>query len=286
MQQSTIDAIIEFAHQAFLAQESPDKFARAAAYEAAHSAAARHSDECADSATLIAANEFNASASDAALYSSRLTDAAHDRLSFHRRYRAERASFEDVPIFPIKITEKPYASITSPVSRLSHMTGRALTSSYLSVFAKNSSENHKAKHAARYVYRHVYCAARAAYVVAFYEANRAQDPTTRHKLFQNRITQRLNEDLNYDQIKPSLWLQCMGSLTLQVMAGIVLTSGVVVLMFGLFGVGALPFAETVASGVSAMVVGLACLIGSVFAQKELASIEEANTCSEEVNQLS
>ncbi len=285
MKQDAINKILELANRAFLSKESPDKFARTAAYEAAHSAASRHSEECADAATLIAANEFNAATSDATTFTSRVTDAAHDCISHQRRYHAERESYEDVPVLPQKLTDKPYAVFTQPLNKLAHMTSATITSSYLSTFSKNTAENQRAKQAARCVYGHAYCAARSAYVVSFFAANRSGDPSRRQAVFQDFISMRLNEDLQYDQIKPSLFLNLMCTHTLQIIAGVILAVGVLTVLFGVLGVASLPLAETVLCGVAVGVVGIGLLIGHSFAKTELERIEDANERSEEMHNM-
>lgn len=283
MKQDVIDKLLLLANNAFLSQEAPDMFARVAAHEAAHAAACRYSGECADSAALIAAHEFATMLSDAAAFSSRITDATNDRTAQEYCCRATRESYDDAFIVPHRRTHTEYSRVLQPSNAITHMTNTAIRSSYVSIFANDHEANRKARHAANYVYRHTYCVTRSSYVFACFEANKYRDPAERQQIFQSRFTKRLNIDLQYDQIKASLFLQLMCSISLQVMAGIILLAGILIVGVGMVGIASLPLIETVVIGAMIAVVGAGLLIGNVVAKHELAKIDEANERMDEFN---
>lgn len=286
MKQETINKILALADKAFVSNESPDKYARTAAHEAACAAAEKHSTECANAAALIAANEFSAVLSDAAAFSSRVTDASNDQVSYERRYHATRESYENALIIPQNLTERPFVSVLRPSNAMAHMTSSALHSSYLSMFCRENEANHRAKHAARYVYRHTYCTARSAYVVSYAEAQKEQNPANRERVFKSLISKRLNQDLKYDQLEPGLFIEVMSSLSVQIIAGILLVAGVLGVVCGALGVAALPLMETISIGALVSLFAVSLFIGGHFASEEVARIEACNERCDELNNIS
>lgn len=285
MRQETIDKLLELASTAFSTQESPDKYARNSAHEAAHAAAFRHSPECADAAVLIASSTFVLSASEASVYSSRIADASHDKFAHERSYRAARESYTDNVIPIRRLTETPFSTMVQTSNAAVRSSDMAVTSSYLAAFSRDTTANSKAKQAALYVYRHTYCATRASYVVSMCNANKIHDPMKRQLAFKTMMSARLNNDLKYDLIEPSILLKIMCSSSIQVVAGLILLGGIIIILCGTWGIAALPFIPTIAIGSTITAMGTGLLAGSFFARKELQRIEDVNEHCEEVNSI-
>ena len=286
MKQETIDKLLALANTAFDAQESADKYARNAAHEAAHAAAFRHNPECADAAVLIATNAFEMDVSDAGIYSARVADAWNDRFASEQSYSALRDSFADNVTPLARSNHTTFFATVQPANVAVHACSTNVEASYLAAFSQDTETKEKVKHAALYVYRHTWSVARAAYVVSMVNAtNKIQDPLKRQDVFKSMMSARLNHDLKYDQIEPGLLLKIMCSITIQVVAGLMILGGIVAIVCGTWGIAALPFVSGIAIGSTAAAVGSGIVIGGFFARKEQQNIDEENERCEEINTI-
>jgi hypothetical protein len=240
----TLNKLLTLANTALMTHALPEQFARDAAHEAAHYAASKYSTEAADAATLLAANTLLLETSEAVSFSAHIADAATSKIG----------------------TEIAYVTLMKHRETMLHQTTRRVTNQYQTHFSCHPTEHHKAKHAAHYAYRHTYCVARSAYVIALHQANQLSEPNQRQRLFNKIILERLQHDLQYDVIKPNFFIQMMCSITIQVIAGLLVLGGVVVMGCGI---------ALVLGGVAA-VSGTGLLVGSFFAYKEKKQQDERN----------
>ena len=286
MKQEIIDKLLVLANTAFQAQASSNKYARNAAHEAAHAAAFRHNPECADAAVLIATNTFNQDLSEAAIYSARVADAWSGQFASDRSYRVLRESFADNVVPLARPTHTTFFAMVQPGNAAVHTSGTNSKASYLTTFAHVTETKEKAEQAALYVYRHTWSVARVAYVISMFNANNAHDDSLkRQEAFDSMMTTRLNNDLKYDQIEPGFLLKIMCSVTLQVVAGLMILGGIIVIVCATWGVAALPFIPSIVIGGTAAGTGAGILVGSFFSRKEQQNIDEKNERCEEVNSI-
>jgi hypothetical protein len=276
MNQKTVDAILRLAETAFITDELPDKFARYAAHEAAHAMAAKHSRECADVATLLAACSLLIGVTDAVSFSARVADAAKHKMAYDNVYRAARG-LNTEPVIPSHTSsETSYRALTQNSHHAVLHSTTSVLELYQAAFAQHATHVSRANHAAYYAYKHTYCVARAAYVISSFKANQFNELNQRKHMFQIMMAKRLHHDLNYDVIKPSFFIQCLCSLILNRTAKLAFVAGVIGLLCALIAPSMLMSTSTVvASGVSALF-GAGGMSASFFAHKKKKQIEEAN----------
>lgn len=285
MKQETIDELLSLAFDAYTANESADKYACNAASKAASDAAKKHSEEYADAATTLAAMRHFKAASQATLFSAGVADSANLKFAHDRSLKAARHTFSHRRT-PIKKTiDASYTDIISGIDRQIDPADEELRSNYQAAFSRDSATNQKSVRAATYVYSHTYATARNAYILASFKASKLQDPLRREQTFKTCLSQRLNDDLAYDQIQPSLLLQMMCSTTLCVIAGILLVGGAAVIVCTTYGIGSIPFAIGIAAGSLSAATGAGLLVGSFFAKREQQKINDANERIEETNAI-
>lgn len=285
MRQQTISELLDLAYNAYTANEAADNYARNAACKAASDAAKRHSQECADPAALLAAHRLLNSISDAVYFAARVADSANLKFAHERSHHAVRSSFVNHKAQIRAVIDLSYADIVQDTEHSISQSSEQINANYQASYSRDTTTNHKAKHAAYYVYAHTYSTTRNAYVIASFIANKAQDPTKREQVFKSRMSERLNNDLTYDLIKPSFFLQMMCKNTLCVIAGIITIGGVVVIIFATYGIASIPLVIGIAAGSMAAATGSGVLIGGFFAKRERQKIEDANECIEETNAI-
>ena len=285
MKQETIDELLSLAFDAYTANEPADKYACNAASKAASDAAKKHSEEYADAATTLAAMRHFKSASQATLFSAGVADSANLKFAHDRSLKAARHTFSHRKT-PIKRTiDVSYTDIVGRIEQQIDSADEELHSNYQAAFSRDPTNNQKSVRAATYVYSHTYATARNAYVLASFQASKIQDPIRREQIFKARMSQRLHEDLTYDQIQPSLLLQIMCSTTICVIAGVLLVGGAAVIVCATYGVGSIPFAVGIAAGSLSAATGAGLLIGGFFAKREQEKINDANERIEETNAI-
>lgn len=285
MKQQTINELLDLAYTAYTANEPADNYARNAACKSASDAAKRHSDECADSAALLAAHGLLKSTSDATHFAARVADSANLKFAHERNHRAAQTSFTKHKVPLRTVVDSSYADIVNGTEDCVNASNDQINAHYQTAYSRDPTANQKATRAASYVYSHTYSTARNAYVLASFQANKTQDPHQREKIFKSYLSERLNHDLTYDLIKPSLFLQMMCSTTLCVIAGMLIVGGVTVILCATYGVASIPFAIGIAAGSLAATTGSGLLIGSFFARREQQKIEDANERTEETNAI-
>lgn len=285
MRQQTINELLDLAYNAYTSNEPADNYARNAACKSASDAAKRHSEECSDSAALLAAHGFLKSTSDATHFAARLADSANLKFAHERNHKAAQTSFTKHRAPLRTIIDSSYADIVNDTENSVTASSDQINAHYQTTYSRDPTANQKATHAASYVYSHTYSTARSAYVLASFQANKTQDPHQREQIFKSYLSERLNHDLTYDLIKPSLFLQMMCSTTLCVIAGILMIGGVAAILCATYGVASIPFAVGIAAGSLSAATGSGLLIGSFFAKRELQKIEDANERVEETNAI-
>ena len=285
MRQQTIDELLTLAFDAYTANESSDKYACNAASKAASDAAKKHSEECADSAAMLGAMEHLKASGQATLFSASVADSANLKFAHDRSLKAARRTFSHRKTLVRKEVEDSYADTVTEITEKINAADDQNNSHYQAAFSRDATENQKAKRAACYVYSHTYATARNAYVIASFKANKIQDPYQREQTFKYHISERLNHDLTYDHIQPSLLLQMMCSTAMCVIAGILIVGGAAVILCATYGVGTIPFAIGIAAGSLSAASGSGLLVGSFFAKREQQKIFDANERVEETNAI-
>ena len=282
MNQKTFNAILKLADTAFMTNELPDKFARHAAQEAAHSMAAKHHRECADAATLIAACSLLIGATDAVDLSARVADAAKHKMVYDRLYHAARA-LNTEPVMPTHAsTETSYCSMTEESHHAVLHATTSVLEQYQAAFAQHATHTSRAKNAASYAYKHTFCVARAAYVISSFQANQINELNQRKHMFQNMMAKRLQQDLNYAVMEPSFFIKCMCSVILDKTAKLLFFIGFIGLLCALFAPSMLMTTSTVVASGVGVLFGAGWLSASFFAHQKKKQIEEANECSDEI----
>ena len=281
MKQATINKLLEFANTAFDTREAPDKFARAAAHEAASAAAAAYPEllgECADAAALVAATDFVCKTTSAASFSAQVADIATQKFTNDRRYNHARDTYA-TSINQMGRTAEPPPHCLSMVNTMHVAASQSeaeVAASYEAISTQNITTGNKAKRAAFYVYADTYTSARSAYVRAMFISNQTKDPKKRSALFKATMSSRLHKDLNYDKIPPGFFLQLMCSTSLRIIAGLMLIAGIVAIVLGTCGIASLPLVPMVVTGSSSTALATGCLIGSFFARRQHKKLDEAN----------
>ena len=285
MRTTTINTLLSLANEAYAANEPADNYACNAACHAASETAKKYSEECADTASLLAVLAQLKSSHQATQFSAALADSAALKFAHDRSLTAARNTFSHRRTPVIRPTTTPYTNIINPLTTYLETIEDQLHSNYQAAFAHDTTTNQKAKHAAHYTYRHTYACARSAYIIATLQANKAQNISKRAQFFKSAMSQRLNQDLTYDHIQPSLLLQMMCSTTLAVIAGMLLIGGSIVIVCALSGVGGISLAIGLTTGGLSAVTGTGLFIGGFFARGEQDKINETNDRIEETNTI-
>lgn len=278
MKQETIDRLLELAIEAFTNSASPDAFAKAAAHEAAFSAAHVYCHESADAAALIAAVSFMTMTNEATLFSADITDAAMKSFAMKRNYQSARHAFKSAnknqPARPA--SDIVFSALLNASNDSIGDTETEVTQSYRHAFVHDEVGNEKARRAALHTYSDCYATTRAIFVRANFSANKMQDTTARTDVFKSLMSDRLNQELTYDTLNPSFFIQIMNSRAITVIASILLVAGILTIACGTFGVLGLPFIPTVAAGSVAVVCGVGLFASGFFAHRKLQQINDAN----------
>lgn len=281
MKQETINTLITLAKNAFLARVTPDKYAQAAAHEAAAAAATTYHqlpEECRDTAALLAATDFVCKTTAAATFSAQIAVTTRKQINLNRECNLARQHFRNDTTFLGRETN-PLALCLSLVETLecdAFKSDTAVSASYKKASADQSILGDTAKHAALYVYTYTYASALSTYARALFISNQVKDQKKRFALFQANISSMLNKDLKYDIISPGLFLRTMCSTALKIIAGFMLIAGITTLILGSCGIAALPFIPMVAAGSASTAMGSGLLIGRFFARREHAKLGQAN----------
>jgi hypothetical protein len=199
-----------------------------------------------------------------------------------RHYHSTRFAFKGKNNFP---PPRPAANITFidllQSSRASTEDAETqVTQAYRKAFVHDEAGNEKARRIALHVYTNAYTTTRAAFVRATYMANKMQDATVRLEVFKSLMSSRLNQDLMYDTMRPSFFLQIMNSRTIKVIAGVLLLAGVIAIVCATYGIAGLPFTPTIAAGGTSSAIGAGLFIGSFFAYRQCQHIDEENQQAE------
>ena len=278
MKQETIDRLLELALEAFTNSASPDAFAKAAAHEAAFSSAHVYCPESADAAALIAAVSFMAQSNEATLFSADITDAAMKSFAMKRNYQSARHAFKaankNQPARPA--SDIVFLSLLNASNESIANTETEVTESYRHAFVHDEVGNEKARRAALHSYSDCYATTRATFVRASFIANKMQDPASRLDVFKSCMANRLNQELTYDTLSPSFFIQVMNSRAVTVVAGILLVAGILAIACGTFGVLGLPLIPAVAFGSLTTVCGAGLFAGGFFAHRKSQQISDAN----------
>ena len=278
MKQETIDRLLELAIEAFANSASPDAFAKAAAHEASFSAAHVYCPESADAAALIAAVSFVTKANEATLFSADITDAAMKSFAMKRHYQSAHHAFKGAnknqPARPA--SDIVFSSLLNASNESIGDTETEVTQSYRHAFVHDEAGNEKARRAALHTYSDCYTTTRAIFVRVGFSANKMQDATARTDVFKSLMSDRLNQELTYDTLNPSFFIQIMNSRAITVIASILLVAGILTIACGTFGVLGLPFIPTVAAGSVAAVCGVGLFASGFFAHRKLQQIDVAN----------
>lgn len=278
MKQETIDRILELAIEGFTNSASPDAFAKAAAHEAAFSAAHVYCPESADAAVLIAAASFMTKANEATLFSADITDAAMKSFAMKRHYQSVRHAFKGTnknnPARPA--SDIVFSSLLNASNESIGDTETEVTQSYRHAFVHDEAGNEKARRAALHAYSDCYATTHTIFVRSSFTANKMQDSSGRLEVFKSLMSNRLNQELTYDTLSPSFFIQVMNSRAITVVASILLVAGILTIICGTFGVLGLPFIPTVAAGSVATVCGVGLFTGGFFAHRKSEQIDDAN----------
>ena len=285
MKQQTIDELLVLAFEAYTTNESSDQYACNAASQAAADAAKKHSEECADAAAALGAMSQLKASGQATLYSVGVADTANLKFAYERSLIAARHTFSHRKTPIRKAIDTSYAELVHEIEAKINVTDEQINSNYQSAFSKDATVTQKSKRAACYVYSHTYAAARTAYVLASFQANKTQDAYKREQTFKSCMSERLNHDLTYDQIQPSLLLQMMCSNILVVIAGVLIIAGVAAILCATYGIASIPFVIMITAGSVSAASGTGLLIGSFFAKRNQQKIIDTNERAEETNAI-
>lgn len=274
MKLETIEAIVGLAVSAYNKKSKPGEFARTAAHKAAMDAAHAHNPHLADFATLNAAATFYVEITEAINFTSQVTDKAVSLVGAHNNYQALWENYAST-ILPKKISADYFEQLAQAPDKISkafidNVAPTYDTTSVLDVVARN-----KAKRAALYVYLDTYAVCRAAFIRALFIANRSASAEQLNK-FQQVIRKRLVTDLTYDIIHPFFIFKLLNYLAFKVTIAIILLIAIASIFVAAFNLTTIPFIPLIGAGSGASIISAGLLVGSFFAGKRCAQLENEN----------